>query len=152
MILGVCAVLAVAACWPREATVGSAYQVKVIDRSGRGLGKLTVHRNIDDYTGREDASISVDAVTDNGGEASFPGEMKRISFAGQALGCARQILSAGAHAGCGTYSDIAVSSNQWVEYARDDKPAGGGRSLLLTMSECPSGDYWTCANALHAHD
>jgi hypothetical protein len=153
IVLGGCAVLAFVALLPRQATIGTAYQVKVIDRTGLGVSQLTVHRNIEDFTGGEEANRSLDAVTDNQGEASFPAEVKRISLAGQMLGCVRQILSTGAHASCGTYSNIAVSSGQWIEVARKDTAASGRRrSLLLTLSECPSGDYWTCAIAMQGHN
>lgn len=139
----------IASIYPRKSTPAAGYEVKVADNTGRGLPGVMVRRYIQDYSSGRNIGHSVEVVTDLHGHASFPREDHRASIAGQILGCGKQVLTTGAHASCGMYSDISVSDNHLVEAARVEKQLQHGTiSLSLTMSGCPSGDYWACADSV----
>ncbi len=151
MLIGLLLAL-VAVIYPRKSILASEYAVTVADVTGRGLAGVRLRRYIQDYSSGRNVDHSVEEITNLQGQAFFPEEDHRVSIAGEIFGCAKQILTTGAHASCGTYSDITVSNNHLVEQARVEKDlAQGRRSLRLTMSACPSGDYWACTDSPGRH-
>jgi hypothetical protein len=152
MIIGL-ALISIVVSFPRKAVVAPAYFVTVSDPAGHGLAGVVVRRYIQDYSSGRNLDNSIDAKTDLRGHAYFPEEDHRISVVAEILGCAKQVLEAGAHASCGVYSDISVSDNHLVEAARLEKSLQHAtRSLILTMSACPSGDYRACTESAHRQD
>ena len=143
----------VAVIYPRKSVLVPEYVVTVSDAAGRGLGGVMVRRYVQDYSSGINVDHAIEVGTDLQGRASFPEEDHRISFVGEIFGCGKQILSSGAHASCGVYSDISVSDNHLVEAARVEKSLQHGRrSLSFTMSPCPSGDYWACTDSPRRHE
>lgn len=152
MLIGLALIL-IAVMYPRKSILAPEYVVTVSDATGRGLAGVTVRRYIQDFSSGRNLDHSIDVVTDLQGHASFPQEDHRTSVAGEIFGCAKQVLATGVHASCGVYSDISVSDNHFVEAARLEKNLRHGRrSLSLTMSACPSGDYWGCTESARRHD
>lgn len=144
-LLASTAILLFAAFSPTASTAAAAYEVIVCDATGRVIPGIVVHRYVQDYSTGRDAEHSEDRVTDTSGKASFPKLTHRVSIMGALFGCARQFLASGAHASCGTYSDIAVSNGSWIEVARADiRASSSQRKLRITLSPCPSGDWMTC--------
>lgn len=147
MLIGLALIL-IALMYPRKSVLASEYIVTVADSKGHTLAGVVVRRFIQDYSSGGDVEHSIEAVTDPQGHASFPEEDHRASVAGAFSGCVRQFLQSGAHASCGVYSDISVDNNHLVEAARlETSLQHGVRSLVFTMSPCPSGDYWACTNS-----
>jgi len=154
MLIGAALIL-IAVMYPRKSILAHEYVVAVSDVTGRGLAGVTVNRYIQDYSSGRNLDRSIDVVTDLQGHASFPEVDHRDSIAGEILGCARQVLATGVHASCGVYSDISVSDSHLVEAARLEKDLNHGRkSLNLTMSACPSGDFSACtgSDSARRHD
>lgn len=134
--------------FPRQSTVAPACIVTVSDNNGRVLSGVVVHRYTQDYSSGSNVDRTSDVVTDTHGQAYFPRETHRISLVGEFVGCAKQIILTGAHASCGTYSDITVANNNLIETARvEEVHFRAPRTLRVTMASCPSGDYWACADA-----
>jgi hypothetical protein len=149
ILCSLAATAALIVLYPGKATTAPACQVVVVNGAGQGLAHVDVYRNIQDYSWF-DSEKSQHAVTDNSGSAWFPLLQGRLSPAAELAGCIRQILSAGAHASCGVYSDISAVNGHLVETARSDQRVDRKNQILrLTMADCPSGDYWTCRGYPH---
>jgi len=151
MLFGL-AMIVIAVMFPRKSILAPEYLVTVSDGTGHGLAGVMVRRYIQDYSSGRNLDHSIEMETDLEGHASFPEEDHRISVVGEILGCVKKVLETGAHASCGVYSDISVSNNHLVEAARLEKNLQHNRrSLSLTMSACPSGDYWACTDSTRRH-
>jgi hypothetical protein len=125
-----------------------------MDSYGHPLPKVVLHQYVQDFSSGSDVDRSTDKLTDLHGAASFDGVVAKESVMGELLGCARQVFTSGAHASCGSYSDITVSNNTLIETARSEqkvKGQRGQRSIKLTMEPCPSGDYWQCSASMKAN-
>jgi hypothetical protein len=144
--------LVLAVCIPRRTYLSPAYDVTVVDNSGKALPGLRVRRFLQDYSRGTDTNYSSEAVTDSAGRAHFVGSSQWISFARETLGCISEILKSGPHAGCGSYVDVSVDASHFIETGRREAAemdAGHRTSLTITLSPCPSGDWYACTEAPH---
>ena len=145
------ALIAVASFTPRKTYLSPAYDVTVVDNSGKVLPGLRVRRFLEYYSHGANADYSSEAITDSAGAAHFVAVTQWIGFATETFGCLSQILQTGAHASCGSYVDVSVDANTSIETARREGAVNGKshcRSLVITRSPCPSGDWATCSEAL----
>ncbi len=144
--------LAAASCIPRKTYISPAYDVTVNDDLGRAIPKLTVRRYLQDYSRGTDFDYSDKAITDSVGRAHFDAVSHWISFATETFGCVKEILQTGAHASCGSYVDVSVDTNNFVEIPNREEVLDGtghSKSLVIRMTPCPSGDWHACAEAVY---
>lgn len=142
-------VLAAIVLYPWSHSTASAYVVTVCDEAGHGVGGVTVNRNIEDYSFGQDVESSISETTDLRGQVHFPQATRRLSIAEAIFGCTKQIIEFGAHASCGSYSDITAESSDLIETARSERSSRlGQKTLKIVVGKCPSGDYRACRGAL----
>lgn len=149
LLAGLALVLVASLC-PRRNTLAPDCDVTVSDNKGQGIPSVMVRRYTQDYSSGRALDLSAESTTDFRGHAHFPRVTHWNSLAGEIFGCGKQVALTGAHASCGTYIDITVSSDNLIETARTEKSGhDGAKELRLTMATCPSGDYWACYAAIH---
>jgi hypothetical protein len=145
------ALLVAAYCIPRKIYLSPAYDVAVADSSGRAIPKQKVWRFLEDYSHGSDANYSGEEITDSEGRTHFDAVTDWISFATESFGCLSEILQSGAHASCGSHVDVSVDANHFIEIGRREEVVNGQshlKSLTITLTPCPSGDWHTCAEAV----
>jgi hypothetical protein len=149
-IIAISSLVAVS-CIPRKTYVSPVYDVAVAGGSGRALPNLKVRRFLEDYSIGTNADYSREAVTDSSGRTHFDADTHWISFARETYGCLSQILQTGSHASCGSDVDISVDAEHFVETGRREESAkrhGHAKSLTISLTPCPSGDWHTCAQVV----
>ncbi len=135
---------------PREKVLVPRYEVLLVDGAGKPLANVAVHQYQQDYSSSPSVDRTVEAVTNTEGLASFNSVEHTLTSGSEIVGCASQIVSTGAHASCGFHADITASSSNYVETARDVSTPRGEphqRKLKLTLTNCPSGNYFECSES-----
>jgi hypothetical protein len=140
---------------PRRVYTADEYAVTVTDDAGKPLPQMKVRQLLQDYSFGANRESTSEILTDGQGGGTFPMQVRWLSFGEETVGCAGQILRQGAHSSCGSYTDVSVEPEKFVEAGRSevaDPKQGHRRLLTIRMRSCPSGDWITCTQDRSTQD
>jgi hypothetical protein len=132
---------------PRRVYISDEYRVAVTDEAGNPLPQMKVRQFVQDYSFGDVREGTGEIRTDERGGVTFPARTRWLSFGEETLGCVGQIFSQFVHASCGSYTDVSVEPEKFVEASRSevsDSRQAHRRLLTIRFAACPSGDWITC--------
>ena len=135
---------------PRRVYISDEYRVEITDEAGNPLPQMKVRQYVQDFSFGALREGTPEIKTDERGIGMFPAQTRWLSFGEETLGCAGQILSQFVHASCGSYTDVSVEPEKFVEASPSevsDAKQAHRRLLTIRLAACPSGDWITCTQS-----